>query len=188
MIEKEYAVEVVYLMLHGASEKFLAGDFDRVTIAILRADSGFHCPRDVFAEAGDTEATFLAYLISFLGDNLGIDKDKPLCFVFADGAVNYRQALRDAHLRSSKTDALGGIHSLKHSIDEFLQFGTKFRNGIRRFFENRIAVLNDLVGHLGNGLSVVSMRQNLVEASLGHEVRRVPAPTFYGSRLVGCRP
>ena len=56
--------------------------------------------------------------------------------------------LRNSDLRRGQSDAFGRVHGFEHVVDELVQFGRiEFGDAFGLFFEHRLAVQHDRVGH-----------------------------------------
>src|SRR5215469_2484126 len=141
-------VEVIGFVKQGSRQQLLAGDFERLALEILGAGGDFARTSNLFPKLGDAQASFVRCDPPFDVNDLRIDQHDLGVGVFLEGHVDHSNSLADANLRGSQSDAVGGIHALKHVIGELPEFIIELGDRGRRLLQNRIAVFDDGIDHL----------------------------------------
>jgi hypothetical protein len=132
---------VVQLVLHADRSESLGLPLPWLAVAVEEAHRDPAGPLDVFREAGDRQATFLAELAAVAGHDLRVDEHARLVLVF--GHVHDQQPQVHVHLGRCQANARGGVHGLEHVIGEPAQFvgHALDRPGFRA--QPRVRVLED---------------------------------------------
>lgn len=148
MADEELSVQVVDFMLHCARQKVFTGNFKPLARRVLGPDLADFGALDVFAEAGDREAAFLADLLAFHMDDARIDENDFLRLAFPARAIDDGEALPDSDLRRGQADAFRGVHGFEHVGDELVEFHSVEIGDVLGFlFEDRVRVLDDAESH-----------------------------------------
>lgn len=192
LVDIQYAVEMVDLVLKALREESLALQVDLLSVAIQAGDSELAEARYLANVTGDRKAALGHFRLFLREFHFGVDHDGRLAFVVLD--VHHEHALGDIDLRRSEADARRGIHRFEHVVDELLEerVGNLFRiDLLRDFAKGRMAVGDDLadIGHgalfytanrpLMPGIvgSVLAAALDLVAAAFGwHDLRRLTKP------------
>src|ERR1035437_1224745 len=110
MRNEKVPAEVIRLMTEGARQQPFALHGEWSALGVLRANGGLVGPGDRLAKTRNAQAAFLLALLPFRGDDRRVN-DNVLGFgVFADAAIDHRDAPRDADLRRRQPHAVGRIH------------------------------------------------------------------------------
>ena len=126
MVGEDYAVEVVYLVLHHAGGEIVEGLFFQLEVLVVIADGDDLGSNYVSIDVRNAEAAFVVFRSLFtLFDDFRIDhlavEILQLGILLGEvGAVDYDHALADAYLGSGYTAAVGLLHGLIHIHKQFL--------------------------------------------------------------------
>src|ERR1019366_5086637 len=144
----ELAVEMVGFVHQRARQQFFSAYLDGFTFHILRARGNRAWPRHLLAEFGQTQTALVGSETPFSVDDLGVDQHDLGAGIFLEADINHRNALADADLRRRQTDAMGGVHALKHVFDKLAQRVVEYGDGGCRFLQYRVPEFHDCVNHL----------------------------------------
>ena len=149
MVDVEFALQMVALVLHYSSQK--SGDFLFVGLEIFinPFETYVFDTRNRFAEVGQRQTAFVA-LHDFIAENFNfrINQSQFAVFAFgkslADGiGVDNDNAVVESDLRRSQSDTFAVLHCFKHVADKFLQVGVVGGNFLRNGTEHPVSVQID---------------------------------------------
>src|SRR5260370_6783797 len=145
MLDEKNAVEVVDFVAEGAGQKIFAANLERFALGILRFYRDELRADDVAAKAGNGEAALFFALFAFGAYDFGVGEDDLGFGVFSAGDVNDGDANGKADLWRGEADALRSVHGGEHIFGKLFEAGIEVLYGRCGFFEDGIAVFDDLV-------------------------------------------
>ncbi|VFM96776.1 MAG: hypothetical protein BECKG1743D_GA0114223_101003 [Candidatus Kentron sp. G] len=116
VIDKQLAIEMIYLMLNTDRENAIGLLFKGLSRLIKGRDPYPFGAFDVFADIGNGETTFFHLGSSSPFDNFWIDKTNWLRPFL--GYIDHDDLLLNIDLNGRKTNTLGRIHGMEHIIDK----------------------------------------------------------------------
>jgi len=116
IIDEDLAHQVIQFVLDAHCQQPLGLEFERLAVAIERAHGDALGALDLVENAGHRQAAFLAFFASGLRDDFGVDEHAQLVMGF--GNVDDNDAFVNVDLGGGQTDAVRGVHGLRHVVDQ----------------------------------------------------------------------
>src|SRR5260221_1683814 len=143
----ELAIQVVGFVAEGARQQFFARVFEKFAFCVLRPHGYFLRPGYVFAKFRNAEAAFVLRDAALGVNDLRIDENEFLLWVFLERDINDRNAPSNTDLGCGEANSVRGVHGFEHIVDKLAQAGVKLRYGSGLGLENWVAQLNNGIDH-----------------------------------------
>lgn len=149
---------MVHFMLDADRQQAVGLQFKGFAVAVQRLHPDAVMAGDVFKMAWHRQAAFKVFLAAAQRFESWIDEYQRRVLFF--GNIQYQQALVYIHLGCRKTNAGGGVHGLKHVIDELPQGVIDALDWLGNGAQARIGKLKD--GEQGHGCRYLSGSGSLI--------------------------
>src|SRR6185503_8825010 len=195
VIDEQFAVKVVDLVLQAAAEQLTRLDLELLSLEIERAHAHARRPLDVAVHVGNRQAAFFGFCRFRIAlENFRIDDDE---WTVVD--VHDRDAFRAADLRCGETDALGQIHRVEHVLHEGAKLIGDLADRLRLLAQHGITQDADVENAHAGGVLVAgvtavvpmmramrprsTIRRDSPDLTVTRSSRRLPPPSLLTSRM-----
>src|SRR6516164_4247321 len=147
VVDEHRPVQVIRLVLNGDRQQLFRHQGLGVSFGVKKLDGHLGGSLDLLRFARDREASFGVNHLALERDDLGVHHRHRLRIRLARRGIEDNHVLEHAYLRSSETNAVGGIHGLEHVVhqgaDRIVDVGD--RRGL--LLQNRIRPNQNFTNH-----------------------------------------